>query len=133
MEHATMSVTRFLNGKVRKQSLPSFELPLAADAPTMKRLLLPQGELAQFYDAAAGMLYLAFIELRPGTVRGNHYHRVKEEWIYLIAGEVLLIAEDIETKAHESVPLQTGDLAVIQTGIAHALKVICRGQAIEFS
>jgi len=126
-------VTEFLNGKVRKQSLPEFELPVAADAPTVKRLLLPQGELAQFYDANEGMRYLAFIELRAGSVRGNHFHKVKEEWVYMIRGEVLLIVEDVESKAREFVPLRAGDLAVIRTEIAHVLQVLEAGQAVEFS
>ena len=128
-----MSEFKFLNGKVRKQSLFEFKLPVPADAPTVKRLLLPQGELAQFYDANDGIRYLAFIELLPGTVRGNHYHKIKEEWVYLIHGEVVLIAEDLETKTRESLPLKAGDLAVIQTGIAHALQVVVAGQAVEFS
>src|SRR5947209_10457753 len=128
-----MPESAFLSGKVRKWSLPAFELPLAADAPTVKRLLLPQGELAQFYDANEGVRYMAFIELRAGTVRGNHYHKVKEEWVYMIHGEALLVAEDVESKTRESVPLRAGDLAVIRTGIAHALQVLEAGQAVEFS
>ena len=128
-----MSAATYLNGKVRKQTLPAFELPLPAEAPTMKRLLLAQGELAQFYDADEGVRYLAFIELRPDTVRGNHFHNVKVEWVYIIAGEVLLVAEEVATKTRESVPLRTGDLAIVQTGIAHALQVIKRGLAVEFS
>src|SRR5207244_1538986 len=96
-------------------------------------LLLPQGELAQFYDAEQGVRYLAFIELRSGSVRGNHYHRVKEEWVYIIAGELALIVEDISTRARESLPLGAGDLVFIPTGIAHALQVQQTGQAIEFS
>ena len=128
-----MAETAFLNGKVRKRSLPAFELPLAPDAPTVKRLLLPQGELAQFYDANEGVRYLAFIELLPGTVRGNHYHTVKEEWVYMIAGEAALIVEDIQTRERQSVPLKEGDLTLISTSIAHAIKVEKDGQAVEFS
>jgi mannose-6-phosphate isomerase-like protein (cupin superfamily) len=122
-----------LNGKVLKQSLPVLQLPLGPDAPTLKRLLLPQGELAQFYDAAEGVRYLAFIELVPGQVRGNHYHTVKEELVYVIRGEVLLIAEDIDSKARASVELRAGDFGVIRTGIAHAYRTVEAGQAIEFS
>jgi hypothetical protein len=122
-----------LSGKVRKRSLPAFELPLAADAPTVKRLLLPQGELAQFYDADEAIRYLAFIELRAGTVRGNHYHKVKEEWVYMIAGEAALVVEDIQTMERQSVPMRTGDLAVIATGVAHAIQVQKGGHAVEFS
>jgi mannose-6-phosphate isomerase-like protein (cupin superfamily) len=106
---------------------------VADDAPTVKRLLLPQGELAQFYDANEGMRYIAIIELLAGTVRGNHYHKVKEEWLYLMQGEVLLIVQDMDSKARESVPLRAGDLVVIPTDIAHALQVVTPGQAVEFS
>jgi mannose-6-phosphate isomerase-like protein (cupin superfamily) len=122
-----------LNGKVLKHSLPVLQLPLGPDAPALKRLLLPQGELAQFYDAAEGVRYLAFIELVPGQVRGNHYHTVKEELVYVIRGEVLLIAEDIDSKARASVELRAGDFGVIRTGIAHAYRTVEAGQAIEFS
>src|SRR4030095_3445855 len=121
-------VSEFLSGRVRKQSLPVFELPVPTDAPTVKRLMLAQGELAQFYDADAGVRYLAFIELRPGTVRGNHYHKVKDEWVYILHGAVLLVAEDIQTKERATITLQKGDLAVILTGIAHALQVQEAGQ-----
>ena len=128
-----MTESIFLNGKVLKRSVPELQLPVAPDAPILKRLMLPQGELAQFYDAPEGIRYMAFIELRAGSVRGNHYHEVKEELIYMVRGEVLLIAEDIQSKARESVPLQAGDLATIRTKTAHALQVVESGQAIEFS
>jgi len=128
-----MPESTFLNGKVRKQSLPVLRLPLEPDAPTLRRLLLPQGELAQIYNADQGIRYIAFIELLPGQVRGNHYHKVKEELVYVIRGEVLLSVADIETKASASVALRAGDLAVIRVGIAHALSPMEPGQAIEFS
>ena len=117
-----MSESAFLNGKVLKRSLPVFQLPLGPEAPALKRLFLPQGELAQFYDADEGIRYMAFIELLPGQVRGNHYHKVKEELVYVIRGEVLLSVADIDSKARASVTLRAGDLALIQTGIAHALR-----------
>ena len=66
-----MPETTLLAGKVLKRSLPTLQLPLGLDAPTLKRLLLPQGELAQFYDAEEGMRYMAFIELLSGQVRGR--------------------------------------------------------------
>jgi mannose-6-phosphate isomerase-like protein (cupin superfamily) len=128
-----MVESSFLSGKVFKRTLPVLRSPAAADALTLKRLLLPQGELAQFYDADEPVRYLAFIELREDGVRGNHYHRIKEEWVYLIQGEVRLVVEDIESKVREVVPLQTGDLAIIQPGVAHVLLTLRPGQAVEFS
>jgi quercetin dioxygenase-like cupin family protein len=76
---------------------------------------------------------MAFLELIPGQVRGNHYHKVKEELVYVMRGEVLLSVADIVSQARASVTLQAGDLAVIRIGIAHALRTVEPGQAIEFS
>jgi mannose-6-phosphate isomerase-like protein (cupin superfamily) len=130
---ASLPESAFLKGKVLKRSLPVLRLPLEPDAPALKRLLLSQGELAQFHDADEGIRYLAFIELVPGQVRGNHYHQVKEELVYVIRGELLLDVADIDSQARASVALRTGDLAVIRTRIAHALRPVEPGQAIEFS
>jgi hypothetical protein len=52
-----MAESKFLSGKVRKRSLLEFELPVAADEPTVKRLLLPQREQAHVYDATEGLRY----------------------------------------------------------------------------
>ncbi len=128
-----MPDSSFLDGKVLRHSLPVLQLPLGADAPNLRRLPLPQGELAQFYNAEEGIRYIAFIELLPGQARGNHYHKVKEELVYVIRGTVLLSVTDVESKAHASVDLRAGDLAVIRTGIAHVLQPVEPGQAIEFS
>ncbi|HWX21245.1 MAG TPA: cupin domain-containing protein [Candidatus Binatia bacterium] len=125
--------TTFLAGKVRQWSLPVVQAPSGADAPRLKRLLLPQGELAQFYDGEEGIRYIAMIQLRPGNPRGNHYHKVKQEFLYLMEGEVLLLVEDLETRQRASVPLHGGDLAFIPTRIAHALQVLQPGFAVEFS
>jgi len=123
----------FLSGKVLRKSLPAFQQSAGPDAPSLKRLLLPQGELAQFHDGPVPIHYQAYIELRDGTVRGNHYHEVKEEFIYLIQGELQLVIEDIDSKARDSVTLQAGDIAFISTRVAHALKTLRNGHAIEFS
>jgi quercetin dioxygenase-like cupin family protein len=128
-----MDESEYLAGKVVRRSLPVSSGRPGPDSPRLKRLLLPQGELAQVHDSDDGIRYMAVIETRMGSVRGNHYHKVKEEWIYVMQGELLLMVEDIQTKERASVPLQTGDLVMIQTGIAHVLRTVKPGQAIEFS
>ena len=128
-----MADSTFLSGKVVRKSLPVLRSTEGAATLPLKRLLLSQGELAQFYDADEPVRYLAFIELREAGVRGNHYHNVKEEFIYVIQGELQLVAEDIGTKAREVVAMQTGDLAILQPGVAHALHTVKPGQAVEFS
>jgi mannose-6-phosphate isomerase-like protein (cupin superfamily) len=128
-----MNEPSFLSGKVRRFTLPGCEGPAGPGAPPLKRMLLPQGELAQFHDDDEPIHYMAFIELREGTERGNHYHEVKEEFIYLIEGELLLLIEDITSKARETVPLRAGELVFITTNVAHTLRVLKAGRAVEFS
>ena len=123
----------YLGGKVSKQSLPVLPAPAGGEAAQLKRLLLPQGELAQFYDAAEPIRYMAWVEIRPGCARGNHYHKVKKEFLYVIQGELCLVVQDLEHGARDSVPLQRGDVAVIETGVAHAMRAAAPGQLIEFS
>jgi mannose-6-phosphate isomerase-like protein (cupin superfamily) len=130
---AAATKSTFLGGKVVRHSLPVILAPFGDDLPLLKRLLLAQGELAQFYDSDEGIRYLAAIELREGAVRGNHYHDKKEEWLYIILGEISLILEDMDSHARAIVPLYAGDLAVVQTGVAHAWKTIQPGLAVEFS
>jgi hypothetical protein len=133
MNEARRPASTYLGGKVWKQTLAWVEPPTPPNAPTLKRLLLPQGELAQFYDGADGIRCLACIELRAGTVRGNHYHKVKAEYVYVIRGRVELIVEEVVSTGRVAILLETGDLAFIETGVAHALRVIEPGHAIEFS
>jgi hypothetical protein len=128
-----MVESSFLSGKVWRKTLPVVAPATASGPLPVKRLQLPQGELAQFYDADEPVRYLAYLELREGADRGHHYHVIKEEWLYLIHGDLQLVVQDIASSARAEVPLRTGDLAIIQPGIAHVLRVIKPGQAIEFS
>lgn len=128
-----MADITFLNGKVLKQSLAVFDGRPPADAPRLKRLLLPQGELAQVHDGEPAIRYLACLELRPDTIRGNHYHKLKNEFLYLSSGRAVLTVEDCGTAQRESIPLGAGDLVFIPVGIAHAFRIVEAGQGIEFS
>ena len=128
-----MAESEYLAGKVVKRSLPVISGRPGPDAPTLKRLLLPQGELAQVHDSDEGIRYMAVIETLMGGDRGNHYHKIKKERIYVMQGELLMLTEDVLTKERASVRLQAGDLLLIETGIAHLLRTVEPGQAIEFS
>jgi mannose-6-phosphate isomerase-like protein (cupin superfamily) len=128
-----MNESLFLNGKVVKRSLDVIHGRPGSGAPRLKRLFLAQGELAQVYDGEEGIRYLAFTELRTGGIRGNHYHEAKEEVVYVIAGEIQLVLEDIVTKERASLSVQTGELAIIPVRIAHGFRTVLAGQAIEWS
>ncbi len=128
-----MAETAYLSGKVVKWSLPVISGRPGPDAPALKRLLLAQGELAQVHDSDEAIRYMAVLELRAGCVRGNHYHKVKRERVYVLQGGLSVVVEDIQTKARDSVRLQTGDLLLMLPGTAHAFQTVEPGQAIEFA
>src|SRR5262245_56446641 len=123
----------YLSGKLRRIRLPVFTQPTGPDAPFLKRLLLPQGELVQFHDDDEAMRYMAFLELKADGVRGNHFHRQKREFVYVISGKVELLAQNLADQAQTSVTLGAGELAIIETNVGHALRTIEAGSAIEFS
>jgi mannose-6-phosphate isomerase-like protein (cupin superfamily) len=125
--------TDHLAGKVKRQSLTVFSHPAQVAAATRKRLLLPQGELAQIYNEPEGLRYLAYIELRAGYPRGNHYHERKEEWIYLLHGKLQIVIEDIANRDREVLDCAAGDLVVISPKVAHVLNPLEAGMALEFS
>lgn len=128
-----MNETTFLSGKVIRRSLPVIRGRPGIDAPRVKRLLLPQGELAQVYDEQPGIQYLAYIELSKEAIRGNHYHKRKNEFIYIITGSILLQIQEVSTGERASIEAGVGDLVFIPVGIAHCFKTIESGHAIEFS
>jgi quercetin dioxygenase-like cupin family protein len=119
--------------KVLKRSLPVFHGPPPAGTLGPKRLILPQGELANFYDADEGLRYGALVEMRVGSIRGNHVHRVKEELIYVISGRLELVVQQMPEGERAALELVAGDLVFIATGIAHAIKPLESGLAMEFS
>lgn len=120
-------------GRLRRQGLPLLRPDSGADPHALKRLLLPQGELAQFHDSAEGIRYIAALELKTKGLRGNHFHESKVEHVYMVRGRMRVIARDLDSDEEVEMELETGDLAVIQPRIAHAFRVLEEGAAIEFA
>ena len=128
-----MKVDTFLKGGLTRRRLPCLQPPTGPDAPLLRRVLLPQGELAQIHDGVEGMRYMAVMELIEGTVRGNHVHARKVEHVYLVQGQVELWVRQDESGPRESMLISPGDLVIIQPGVEHALRVVQKGWGIEFS
>ncbi len=129
---ATTTGPSYFGGRFRKIILPAFTPPIPATPPP-KRLLLAQGELAHCYDGAEGMRYIAFLELRVGGVRSNHYHRFKQEWLYVASGKIRLWVEDMQVHQRESLEVNAGEMVIIDCGLAHAFQTAAPGYAVEFS
>ncbi len=123
----------FFEGRVFKRRLPSYTARPPEGAPVLKRLTLPQGELAHFWNGEEPIRYIAYLELRDGTARGNHYHVRKREFLYLISGAVSVVVQEPGSLRTERFRLEPGELALIDAGIAHVYRVTRTGEAIEFS
>ncbi|MBK8181046.1 MAG: cupin domain-containing protein [Planctomycetes bacterium] len=61
-----------------------------------------------------------WVELRPGTSRGHHWHARGGEWFVAVSGVAVLVVEDPSTGAREQVRLD-GLRARVEPGLAHAL------------
>lgn len=64
--------------------------------------------------------------IKPGCVRGNHYHSKRIEWFFLITGKVKLVFQDIKTKEKTSFQLSGKEPKVITflPYVSHAVKNI---------
>jgi len=67
-------------------------------------------------------IYVATI--KPGFVRGNHYHLERTEWFLIFGGKAELYLEDLKTKARICLQLSSKKPKVITIfpKIAHAVK-----------
>lgn len=120
-------------GRLLLHRLPVWSGPQGPDALDPKRLALPTGELAQLTGPDTTFRYLAVLELRSGTVRGNHVHQRKQEWFYLLSGAVSLHAQVPGQDGPTRWELQPGDLVFLAPGVAHGIVVTAPGWAVEFS
>lgn len=62
--------------------------------------------------------------IKPGCVRGNHYHSKRIEWFFLIVGEAKVFLQDIKTKKRIFFKLSEKEPKVITIYpyISHAVK-----------
>src|SRR5688572_4287290 len=111
---------------------------LVTDQPATRpevraRLALAKGEMAVLTDTGQIIRHLAYLELRPGQRRGDHYHKLRREYSYVISGGISLYLEELATGAKATAQLVPGDLLFIQPGIAHAFVPTAAGHALEFA
>lgn len=45
-----------------------------------------------------GIRHIAINVIKPGCIKGNHYHKLKNEYFYLASGQVVFTLENIKTK-----------------------------------
>lgn len=109
--------------------LPQVWAPIPAEGGV---LVTDAGRFARIVDGEA-FRYLAYLEYLPGQTRGNHYHHVKEELLYITHGRLLAYYVDIDTGRNLELTLGAGH--VIRTGprLAHAYHALTLSYAIEIA
>jgi oxalate decarboxylase/phosphoglucose isomerase-like protein (cupin superfamily) len=127
-----MQAQSFFGGRATVKSLLVTDQP-ANRSETCARIQSQRGEMAVLTDGYTPIRHLAYIELRPGMLRGNHFHKLRHEYCYLIAGELTLTLSDISSGEKALIPMRAGDLAYISPGIAHVLHPTSPGQALEYA
>jgi mannose-6-phosphate isomerase-like protein (cupin superfamily) len=123
---------KLLNGCVEVKSLLVTDQP-ATRPEAMARIITGSGELAVLSEGQIAIRHLAYLELRKGLIRGNHFHKVRHESFYLIAGEVEMHLKHMVTQEQISETLRTGDLVSIDPDVVHAFLPLREGSALEFA
>lgn len=68
----------------------------------------------------------------PGAIRGNHFHKNKQEYFIVVKGKCLIVIEDIDSKKREKLEVADSDkIAVLmEPGKAHAIKNVGKEELI---
>ena len=78
--------------------------------------------------------HLAYFSLNPGEgrFRGGHFHRVKTEHFYIIAGQGLLRTADPQSGETRETDLEPGMKVTVLPGLAHRFEARTPLQVIEY-
>ncbi|MBW2972232.1 WxcM-like domain-containing protein [Candidatus Woesearchaeota archaeon] len=76
---------------------------------------------SEMVKAPFGQIFLSTV--KPGKVKGNHYHKRKREWYCVVRGNVAVSFVDVATGEKKKVLLdeKTPQLLEINPGISHAI------------
>ena len=127
-----MEARTFFGGRAWIKPLQVIDQP-AQRTEVCARLASPRGELVVLTDGADPIRHLAYVELKAGMLRGNHYHKLRHETFYLIQGEVTVTMGDIATGETETAQMRGGDMAYFDPCIAHAFRPSIGGHGIEYA
>jgi dTDP-4-dehydrorhamnose 3,5-epimerase-like enzyme len=71
--------------------------------------------------APFGQIFISTV--KPGKVKGNHYHKRKKEWYFVVKGKVVVHFVDVATGEKKDVSLdeKNPELLWINPGVSHAI------------
>lgn len=79
--------------------------------------------------------HTGIIESKSGVRRGNHYHEIATEYIYILRGKLKWISKDVnrDDSPVEEIILEQGDLLISPPYTAHALIMLEDTDILEMS
>lgn len=118
-------------GTFQITSLPVFDAPLPA---SVGRLLTDSaGEMVRIIDGIS-IKYAAYIEFLPGgRPRGNHVHKIKTEYLYVLTGRLKATYIDTGSGEIQVREVVAGDLITVYPDCAHVYETIEHAQALEMT
>ena len=87
---------------------------------------------AQVEDFCEGREQITGHALKPGEIGGDHYHKIKEETIYFIYGDIELYLRDIESGKEKTRIRKSGEIVYIPTKVFHSLKNPSKTEMVVF-
>lgn len=58
--------------------------------------------------------HLLMFVIRPGQSRGNHYHKFKDEWFFLVKGKARAIFEDVSSEERQELLLDENKPTILK-------------------
>lgn len=86
-----------------------------------------------YKDEPFDCVHTYIISIQPGRTRANHYHKKKEEWMTITAGQISLYLKDVHSGEEDIVILdansEESEIIYIPPFVAHALENIDSGKS----
>ena len=87
-----------------------------------------------FLNKVKNLNFLSVLETPQGTLRGNHYHRERSEYLYILKGKMVgYFWNPFDASEKFETILREGDLVTINPNLAHAIKPLEHNISVEFS
>lgn len=123
--------------KVYVYSLPVVSTVQPGPLNLARRLVTEAGEMAQISNQQT-IRYVAHVQFQfdPNTepiARGNHLHKNKTEFIYVVEGKLRGVFKDADSGELRECELEVGDLVITLPRCAHAYLPQRHTSVIEYS
>ncbi|PIR53249.1 hypothetical protein COU76_02045 [Candidatus Peregrinibacteria bacterium CG10_big_fil_rev_8_21_14_0_10_49_10] len=95
-----------------------------------------RGIITDLINTAENPVYhIGMITFTKGAVRANHYHKVSEQYDYILEGSIELVTKETDHPDAEvqTVVMHPGDLAYIPANVIHAYRALTPATIIDMT